>query len=480
MKTKVNVKTNAFYSICYQVLVTFLPLVTSPYISRVFGAQAIGVYSYTHSVANYFFLFAMLGVNKYGAREIARVRDDEVTLRKTFWGVYIFQAIVSIFVAVCYLIYVIFFKVDNSIFYLLQGLYVMSAIMDINWALFGMERFKLPMIRNISVRLVETLAIFLFVHQASDLWLYTLILSLGSVVSAFSIWPTVLSTIPFMHVSCRDITRHIQPNLMLFWPVLAVSLYNLMDKLMLGWYSTSEEIGYYVYAERIIHIPTSFLLALENVLMPRMSNVYANGKSGEGQEALGTVLLIAMGLGSAMAFGTAALGPTFASWFYGASFYRCGTFIMYLSPVILFKAWAGALRTQYIIPVGKDRLYLVSLISGALVNLLLNFFLIPMLGGIGAIIGTISAEAAVAFLQYTLCCKELPLWNYIKDGIVFIGIGAGMYFLIMWIPKIINRPFFCMLVQICLGIVTFFVGTYLFVLKHKGKQWKSRLNKLMN
>ena len=65
---------NYFYNVGYQVLVLILPLITTPYVSRVLGPEGVGINAYTNSIAQYFILLASLGISLYGNREIAYVR----------------------------------------------------------------------------------------------------------------------------------------------------------------------------------------------------------------------------------------------------------------------------------------------------------------------------------------------------------------------------------------------------------------------
>ena len=102
-----KIKKNLVYNVCYQLLVIILPFITAPYVSRVLGAYNIGIYSYTQALANYFYLFVMLGVINYGNRTIAAIRDDRNTLDKTFWEIYSFQLLVGLFVTALYFIYCI-------------------------------------------------------------------------------------------------------------------------------------------------------------------------------------------------------------------------------------------------------------------------------------------------------------------------------------------------------------------------------------
>ena len=89
--SKSSIKANFIYNSIYQILTILLPLVTTPYISRVLGADGIGTYSYGFSIAKYFVLFAMLGLNNYGNRSISAIRDNKEELSKTFWGIYYMQ-----------------------------------------------------------------------------------------------------------------------------------------------------------------------------------------------------------------------------------------------------------------------------------------------------------------------------------------------------------------------------------------------------
>ena len=78
---------NFLYNIIYQLLTFVIPLVVTPYISRVLGVDNVGIYSYTYSIVYMFMLIGMLGINNYGNRSIAAVRDDKDKLAKTFWSI---------------------------------------------------------------------------------------------------------------------------------------------------------------------------------------------------------------------------------------------------------------------------------------------------------------------------------------------------------------------------------------------------------
>ncbi len=325
---------------------------------------------------------------------------------------------------------------------------------------FGLEKFKFTTIRSVLVRLGTVAAIFLFVKERSDLVVYTTILSVGNLIAAIAVWPFVLKYLGFKKPTLGGILKHLKPNLILFFPVIAVSIYHLMARLMLGSFSTEEEVGFYTYAERITQIPNTLILALNSVLMPRMANLYAKNDRNTTKSLMDRVMLFAMSMSVLMAFGLAGVAPIFAPWFYGDEFTRCGLFIVLLCPIIIFKGWAGVLRTQYIIPKGRDKVYIISLTTGAFVSLLLNLVLIPKYSGIGAVIGTLGAELSVCLVQFALIRREIPFGVYLKDGLVFCGFGIIMYIVISYMDKLdISSFFFLMLFANCSRVFNFYYSS---------------------
>lgn len=457
MTKQPRIRTNIIYSALYQFVTISIPFIVSPYVTRVLSTDGLGVFSKSEAIARYFVLFSMLGVNNYGNRAIARCRNDYNSLCKTFWEIYSFQLFFSLILTSIYFVCFHLWGNEYRVVYLLQILYVSSAIFDTNWFCIGMENFKLVSLRNIAVKIITASLIFVFVKNEGDLLKYTLIMSGGYMLSAIISWPYVFKTIRFVRPSFKKVLSHIKPNALLFVPVLATSVYNLMDRIMLGTFSLNQEVAFYTYAESIVTLPTSLILALDSVIMPRMSNLFAKGDetSKDIVRLMDSVMLVAMFLSTGMAFGIAAISRDFVPWFYGNNYVRCGLFVLALSPVILFKGWAGALRTQYIIPSGNDRIYIVSIISGAIINIVFNLIFIPKLFGIGAIIGTIAAEFTVCAIQFFSCRKKIKIKKYLIDGGGLIATGAVMFVILELLPAFSVSTILSIIIKICIGVIIY-------------------------
>ena len=363
-----SIKKNFIYNIVYQVLLIFLPLITAPYISRTLGATAVGIYSYTNSVAYYFLMLAMLGISNYGNRSVAAVRDNKESLNRVFSSIYILQVSTFIIAILAYIIYAIFFAKNNELIFLIQLLYVISGMFDITWLFFGLEKFKLTIGRNLLIKIGTIICMFIFVHTPADLWKYTLIMSAGTFFSQVYLWIYVKKEVKFVRVSINEVLKNIKPVLVLFIPVLAYSIYKVMDKIMLGDMST--QVGLYQNAEKIINVPMGIITALGTVMLPRMSNIIAKGEKGKTVLYIRTSIKLVTILCSAIAFGLMGIAPVLAPVYLGNEFVDCAQIITLLSISVFFIAWANVVRTQYLIPNRYDNIYVISTIVGCYIKTL--------------------------------------------------------------------------------------------------------------
>lgn len=450
-----SIKKNLTYNITYQIFQMIIPLITVPYVSRILGVEGVGIYSYTHSIASYFILFAMLGLNNYGNRTIAIVRDDKTKLSTTFWSIYAIQLIASILVLSVYVVFLINTQHMFQSIFLAQLVFVASAFLDINWFFFGLEEFRITVTRNVVIKIITTISIFIFVDTADDLITYVLLMAFGTFISQFILWFFVKSHIKFIKPSFMEIISHIKPNLTLFIPVIAVSMYRIMDKIMIGTLSNMTQSGLYENADRITLIPMTLITALGTVMLPKMSNLMANGKLEQSKKYIRDSMQFALFLSIAIIFGIIAVSESFVLLYFGEQFYESGKLISWLSPVILFASWANVIRTQYLIPKGKDKIYIISVLLGAAINLLLNLFLIRKYGAFGAVIGTLAAEFSVMAYQTYAIKSELPFSDYIKDNMPFLFSGIIMFLIVNTLNYLIDNTIILLISQVFVGIASY-------------------------
>lgn len=453
--SKTNIAKNFAYNIMYQILSIVVPLITSPYLARVLGVEKIGINSWTYSIVFYFMILSILGVSNYGNRTIASVRESKEKLSQSFCSIYVCQLFMSIIMVVFYIFYVAFFAEKYKIIALLQVFFILANTVDITWFFYGMENFKVTVRRNMLVKIGSLVFIFLCVKSPDDLWKYTLINSGSMFIGQLMIWPYILKEVKIKCPSLCEIKTHIKPIIILFVPILAISIFANMDKYMIGKFSDIVQSGYYENADKIIGIPKAVITALGTVMLPRTAYLIANGQEEKSEIYIENTMLFTIIMASAFVFGMAAVSDIFSVWFWGEEFEECGELISYMSPAIIFSVFGNVIRTQYLIPRSKDKEYTISLIIGAIINFLVNIFTIPKIGALGAVLGTVISEFIMTALQSLFVAKELPIKKYIKEGFIFIIIGFAMFLEIILIKNIILGFKFRLLILILVGASTY-------------------------
>jgi O-antigen/teichoic acid export membrane protein len=467
MEQKSNLKANIVYNMLYQLLLIITPLITSPYISRVLGTDGVGVFSYTYSLASCFAMVGMLGIANYGNRSIATVQSDRERRSDVFWNVFSIQAIFSVATIIAYLLYVCLFVASEfRIAMFIQTFTVACSLFDINWYFFGVEKFKLTVTRNSIIKLLNIVLIFTLVKNKTDVNLYVGIIVISLCLSNIILWPFLKNEVYFVKPSLKEMHKHIKPVMVLFIPIIAITLYNRMDKVMIGMFSTMDEAGLYENTEKIINIPKSLITALGTVMLPRMANLYATGKSDSASSYIDRTMEFTCFSSVAMAFGIAGIANEFAPWFFGQEFSGVSVLLIGIAPTIVFVSWANVIRTQYLIPLEKDRIYVVSVWIGAIVNMILNSLLISSFGALGAVIGTVMAEFSVAFYQSFKVRRELPIARYVKMAIPYIISGIIMYAVVRLVSKI-SGGMITLVVEIISGTIVYLgVAGVLFLKKN--------------
>ncbi|MBP3223112.1 MAG: oligosaccharide flippase family protein [Actinomycetaceae bacterium] len=462
---------NFIYNAAYQVLLIITPILTTPYLSRILSADGVGTYSYTSAIASYFALFATLGMSQYGVRTLATYTTDRQGRTRTFWSLFFNQAFFSFFALCAYLLYIFFLHPSHGITIAsIWILHIVGTMLNISWLLFSMQNFLIPTIRNTIVKITELILIFTLVNTKEDVWKYIAIIAGGFLVSQLSIWPFIIKYVDFYLPNWKEISHHFSQNLLLFIPIIAISLYTTLDKIMLGALTDMTQSGYFEYSERISKIPLSVITALGTVMLPRMTSTFSEGKDREAKYLLSTSFWFMQAAAAAFAFGIASISPEFIPLFLGDNFSDAILTMTMLAFIVPLISATNVLGVQYLVPTKKDRFFRLSVIIGGLTNVCVNLILIPRYGAIGAAVGTLTAEISVFIAQAIFVRKDIPILHYLKISVLpFSIIGLLMAIVVRLTAYVtttyIHHDLICLILEISAGglfyIICFF--GYVFV-----------------
>ena len=462
---KKSIAKNYIYNVTYQILTIVLPLITTPYLSRVLGAENIGIYSYTISITTYFILFGSLGIAQYGQREVAYLQDKKNKYSVLFWEIVILRFITM---SISMIIFYFTFATNNQykIYYTILLLELFGNCLDISWFFQGLEEFKKTVTRNIIVKLISIISIFCFVKTSNDLYKYIWIYALTTLIGNVSLWaylPKFLSKISKKDISLK---QHIKPTIELFIPQIAIQVYTLLDKTMLGKIlGDMSEVGNYEQSQKIIKFSLTLVTALGTVVSPRIANTIAQGKKEDVNRYLSNSFNFVWFLGTPIMVGIMAVAQKLVPWFLGKEFTNSINLLIIGAPIVLAIGLSNVSGLQYLIPARKQKGYSNSVIAGAIFNFCLNLILIPKFRAIGSIISSVMAEILVLLVQLLYLKKDVPLKIIYENSYKYILSSAIMGIVVYFTTINMSANLTTTLIQAIIGILTY--GIMLSILKDK-------------
>ena len=465
---------NYAYNLSYQLLVIILPIITTPYVTRVFSSNDLGTYGYFNSIVTYFILLATLGVANYGIKVISGHRKE---IEKNFWGIYSLQLSATVFSLTLYCLLCLTLPfMQNPVAYIL-GLALVSKGLDISWLFQGLEDFRKITVRNITVKLVGVISIFLFVKSADDLYLYVFLLTIFELLGQLSMWLPAREFIGRPHFDLEYAKHHLKPVILLFLPQVAISLYVTLDRTMLGALASTQDVGIYDQALKLVNILLTLVTSLGSVMLPRVSSLLSEGDHKAVNKMHEMAFLIYNVVIFPIIAGMLIVNKDFVQFFLGQDFQDARYAIAIMIFRMFFIGWTNIMGIQILIPHNKNKEFMVSTTIPAILSVGLNLLFLPKLGYVGAAIVSVLTEALVWGIQlfYTrIYLKEVIILKPMFKIVVASGL---MYTILLYLKTSLSfSPTLNVVVYAILGVIIYLVCILVFKVVRL-KELKEQLSK---
>ena len=455
---------NYLYNLSYQILTIILPIITVPYVTRIFTSEALGNYVFYNSIVSYFSLFAMLGIGVYGTKQIAAASD----VSRTFWNIYVIQLIASILAISVYVIAVFSIPQMGGVIPLIVGVSLFSRMLDISWLFSGKEDFKKITIRNIVVRLIGVISIFTFVKSSDDLYLYVFLIVIFDFLGQFVMWMPAKKFIKHPSFNAKVIKKNLHPIVLLFLPQVAISLYVVLDRTLLGLLGSYSDVGIYEQGQKLISILLKVVSSLGVVMLPRVANLLSERRDKEAQNMVKFSFILYNLIIFPMIFGLIAVNEVFVKLFLGQNFQDV-KYVLYVTVFnIMFVGWSNILGYQVLVVRNKNKEFMLSTTIPAFVSVAVNIAVIPFFGYIGASITSVIVEILVFAIQWyysrniinknllfnkdlaKIICSSLVMFGALMlckmtlglDGIIgliiYLAVGGISYLVMIFLLKTVN------------------------------------------
>ena len=455
---------NYLYNLSYQILTIILPIITVPYVTRIFTSEALGNYVFYNSIVSYFSLFAMLGIGVYGTKQIAAASD----VSSTFWNIYAIQLISSILALSVYVIVLFSIPQMGGIIPLIVGITLFAKMIDISWLFSGKEDFKKITIRNTVVRLIGVISIFTFVKSSDDLYLYVFLIVIFDFLGQFVMWVPAKKFIKRPSFNTKIMKKNLHPIALLFLPQVAISLYVVLDRTLLGLLGSYSDVGIYEQGQKLISILLKVVSSLGVVMLPRVANLLSERRDKEAQNMVKFSFILYNIIIFPMIFGLIAVNEVFVKLFLGKNFQDVKYVLYVIVFNIMFVGWTNILGYQVLVVRNKNKEFMLSTTIPAFVSVAVNIAVIPFFGYIGASITSVVVEILVFSNQWyyslniitknlllnkdlvKIICSSLVMFGAVMlckmtlglDGIIgliiYLAVGGISYLGMLFLLKTVN------------------------------------------
>lgn len=451
---------NSIYNILYKCSNFIFPLIVSAYVSRILLAEGVGKVSSAQNIVTYFTILAALGLPTYGTKVIASCGKNMDKRNKAFSELFMVNAASTMICSIAYYLMVVqipYFQHRQALS-MVCGLAIIFNIINVDWFYQGCEEYGYIMVRNLLIKIISLVAIFVFVKTVDDYIKYAAILTLSKVANNIFniIHMKEYVRITFVNL---NISQHIKPVFVFLAASIAIEIYTLADTTMLTFIHGDTIVGYYTTARKGIDVIRTMIIAVCAVFLPRLSYYYSNKEFSSFKNLIDKGLKILTYITIPAAVGVILTAKYFIPILFGEDFSNSIVTTQILSVSIITVAFSNFLGYQVLVTIGKEKEMLISTIIGAIVNIVLNFVLVVVFKHNGVAIASAVTELCVALYQIKAVNKVICI--KIEKRFILSGL-IGTIFLILSVivcQKLFDRYIVCLLLSVVVGVLIYGIVT---------------------
>lgn len=458
-ETKKSFINNTLFNVIYKISNVIFPLIISIYTSRVLLPEGIGKVASAQNIVSYFTLVAALGIPNYGIREIAKVTSSEKKRNQVFSELFVLNFIsTSICVMLYYImiLYIEFFHA-NRFLYIVSGISIILNYISVDWFYYGCEQFSYIAIRNIVVKIFLALCVIIFVKEQEDYIKYAFISGIVSAGNNVFNWIHLKR----YHVSLQffdiSIARHFRPIFTMLATVISIEIYTLVDTTMLSVLCSEEVVGYYASSSKIIRVIVILLTALGGALLPRLTEYYHKGRKEECENLINQVFNYIFFLAVPCGIGMFFVSEYMVLIFYGEAFREAAATVKIFSFLLYVLTFSNLFGTQVLLTVNEEKKLLIATVIGAVLNVTLNAFLIPMYMQNGAATASVISETVVTIITFIYARKYFNIRLLNRNMIATFLSSLFMIIVLSIINHCVNGNIKKMILMIVFGTLSYFL-----------------------
>lgn len=441
------------------------PIITFTYSARILGVEGVGKVNFAKAVITYFSMIALLGMNYYGTREAAKLRENKKQLSKFAHEMLLINGFATI--VTYFLLFILMQTVPK--FYEYKSLLIINSFsialqsMGMEWLYQALEEYKYIAIRSVLFQVIALILMFFFVRDSGDIVWYAFIYMLATSGAYILNFINAKKYVDYRWYGHYEIKKHLQSLFWLFAMAVSIELYTVLDTTMLGFLQGDIAVGKYTAAIKVNKLANTIITSVGVVLIPRLSYYVGHGEFKIMKALIDKTYNFVFLLSVPAAIGLFSLSDNIIWLFSGSEFSSAGFTMRLMVPIVLFIPFSVVTNQQTFVPMEKENLILISTLLGAITNFIFNLLLIPRYSENGAAVATVLAEMIVAmvcylnirhffdmsiifrkYYQYWLAAipiliitklVEMTAINYVIRMIIIVSLSFGSYFFVLFMLR---------------------------------------------
>lgn len=407
-----TVRSNVIVNLIRTITMTILSFVTFPYVCRVLGDQAFGLYSWAVSFVYYFLVIARISIPNIAVREIVKVKDNPEKLSQKVHEFFIIQALTTLlsFGFMCLILFTVpAFKggLTQTVVFILS-LNFLTGVLSFEWLYTAFEKHTYMAIRSILIATVVDILIFAFIRHPEHLPLYAFFAVLTTILTVISNLVYLPSVVRLQKPTKLNFKQYIPTIGIMFVISIMAAIYDKTDTFILGLIDdTKASVGSYAVGLKGVEIVIGVITALSTVFIPRATAYYEAKDARQFKNINIYAANIALFVTIPAVVLMICLSEPLTLLIGGTVGYKNSFMVLIaLASLMVTFSVCNIIYTQILIPMKREKTYLYTLTFGAVLNivfsLLFGLVMFKENPAFGVALGTAITDALVLLVMFLL------------------------------------------------------------------------------
>lgn len=363
-------------------------------LARRLGPASFGIVGFATALSGYLALVVNSGLGEVGSREVARAPEAAADV---YWRVSSVRLLLAAIASAALLVVAVSIPkpAATQLVVALSGLSFLSIAVDPTWALKGLERPVLAGVGQVVAQSLYVVGVWLLVSGPAEVARVPIVLFVGEAVAAFILVGVLLGSRRPRFALAEGLRLLRETRYLTLARLLRVVVISA-DVVMLGFLATDRDVGVYTAAYRVAFLLMAVSGAVDTAYFPSYVKTVPLGRDAA-RRLIGSSLGVAATIGAPLVAGVVVTARPLLTLLFGAEYANGAAALQLLALAVgmVFLHWSAG---QFFLVEHRLRLYAAINGTAATLNILLNLWLIPRLGILGAATATFVCEMVTAVL----------------------------------------------------------------------------------